>query len=145
MWCRRAVNTLLCSALVILSLQSSAQAAIVSTDALVGPSQRPAATEPAQLVACLEALGVAPQTARQRVAALTPAERTELARRLERLPAGGDPVGALVFVGLVLLLTDVLGLTDVYPFVTHTVNGDKTRAKSAECPPAAAATASARP
>ncbi len=31
----------------------------------------------------------------------------------------GDAVAVMVFVFLVLLITDILGLTNVYPFVRH--------------------------
>jgi hypothetical protein len=46
----------------------------------------------------------------------------KLAQNIDSLPAAADfgvggLVGALVFIFLVLLLTDLLGLTDVYPFV----------------------------
>ena len=51
------------------------------------------------------------------MAALTDAETATLAGQIENLPAGGDSiVGALVFIFLVLLVTDILGLTKVYPF-----------------------------
>jgi hypothetical protein len=42
-----------------------------------------------------------------------------LATNLDQLPAGGSVVGALVLIFLVLLVTDLLGLTNVYPFVKH--------------------------
>lgn len=65
----------------------------------------------------LAALGVDPLQAERRVAALSDEEAAELARRLDELPAGGDIVGAAVFVFLVLLITDIAGLTDIFPFV----------------------------
>jgi hypothetical protein len=40
----------------------------------------------------------------------------QLAGRIDSLPAGGDVIGAVVFVFLVLLITDLLGLTKVFPF-----------------------------
>jgi hypothetical protein len=52
-----------------------------------------------------------------RVAALTDAEAAELAARIDELPAGGVSVlGAALIVFLVLLLTDILGYTKVFPF-----------------------------
>ncbi|MBI5462674.1 MAG: PA2779 family protein [Gammaproteobacteria bacterium] len=65
-------------------------------------------------------LGVDPAQAQARVETLSNEEATLAAERLQQLPAGGDGggiVGAIVFIFLVLLLTDLLGLTDVYPFV----------------------------
>lgn len=65
----------------------------------------------------LEAYGVSAAEARARVNSLTPAEARRLAGRLENMPAGGtDLVGALLFLFVLLLVTDLLGLTDVFPF-----------------------------
>lgn len=59
----------------------------------------------------------------KRVASLSAAELEELARTLDRLPAGGDAVGSIVgaavFIFVLLLITDLLGLTHVYPFVSN--------------------------
>jgi len=48
--------------------------------------------------------------------ALTDDEARLLAQRIDQMPAGGGIVGAIVLIFLVLLVTDVLGLTDVFPF-----------------------------
>jgi len=67
--------------------------------------------------------GVAAAEAQKRVASLSDAELTKISRAMEQLPAGGDGVGAVVgaavFIFLVLLITDLLGLTHVFPFVNH--------------------------
>lgn len=66
-------------------------------------------------------LGVDPTVAVERVAALTAAEVREIAGRLDHVPAGQDVLSAILgtalIIFLVLLITDILGLTDVYPFV----------------------------
>lgn len=65
----------------------------------------------------LQAYGVNTAEARARVNSLTPAEAQRLAGRLDSMPAGGtDLVGALLFLFVLLLVTDLLGLTDVFPF-----------------------------
>lgn len=51
-----------------------------------------------------------------RVDALTDAEAQQLARQLDTMPAGGNALGVLLTVFLVLLITDLLGWTDVFPF-----------------------------
>ena len=51
-----------------------------------------------------------------RVASLSDAEAQQMADQLEQLPAGAGVVGALFAVFIILLVTDILGLTDVYPF-----------------------------
>lgn len=68
-------------------------------------------------------LGIDPSEARSRVESLTDAEVRRIAGRLEQAPAGGDAVGALigaaVFIFIVLLITDLIGATDVFPFVNE--------------------------
>ncbi len=69
----------------------------------------------------LTILGVDPEEAARRVASLSDEEIQQIAGRLEEMPAGeggvGAIVGAILIIFLVLLVTDLLGLTDVFPFV----------------------------
>lgn len=68
-----------------------------------------------------ERLGIDPAEATERVQALSDAELRQIAGRLDELPAGEGTiaviVGAALVIFLVLLITDLLGLTNVYPFV----------------------------
>ena len=61
--------------------------------------------------------------AKKRVDNLSDAEVLHLAQTIEQLPAGagslGTIVGAAVFIFIVLLVTDLLGLTHVFPFVNR--------------------------
>ena len=69
----------------------------------------------------LTTMGVNPDDAVKRVANLTDQEASLFAEKMQELPAGGDSVlGLLVLIFLVLLLTDILGYTDVFPFVKKT-------------------------
>jgi hypothetical protein len=65
--------------------------------------------------------GIDPDEAKARVDSLSDSEVIEVAGKIEQLPAGGGAFGAViaasVIVFLVLLLTDILGYTDVFPFV----------------------------
>ena len=65
--------------------------------------------------------GVDPAMAEARVAGLSDAEIRSVAGRIDQLPAGQDVFGAILSTALVifvvLLITDILGLTDVFPFV----------------------------
>lgn len=105
------------------ALTGPASAAMISSQALVQASQREvteakvlqALSRPA-LVRQMEKLGVDPAAARDRVAALTDDELAALDQKLDSLPAGGDVLGALLFVFVLLLVTDILGLTKVFPF-----------------------------
>ena len=75
----------------------------------------------------LMARGVDPAQVRARVDSLTDQEVQSLAAKIDKMPAGGnvldfdlgDAVGLAVLVFLILLVTDILGLTNVYPFVKH--------------------------
>ncbi|HRP96106.1 MAG TPA: PA2779 family protein [Rhodocyclaceae bacterium] len=69
----------------------------------------------ADVRAQLERLGVGTDDARERVAALTDEEAALLAQQIENAPAGGI-IGAILLVFFVLLVTDILGFTKVYPF-----------------------------
>jgi hypothetical protein len=64
----------------------------------------------------LQANGVTPAHVKARVAAMTDDEVAQLAGQMESLPAGGDILGILLTVFIVLLITDILGFTKVFPF-----------------------------
>jgi hypothetical protein len=96
-----------------------AYAGIVSTDTVVAGAERERLTsllERSEVRARLEALGVDPAKARQRVTALSDAEAAQLAAQLDELPAGGDILVAAVLIFLVLLVTDMMGYTKIFPF-----------------------------
>jgi hypothetical protein len=94
-------------------------AAVVERQAALGELDTLLARE--EVRAQLIAWGVDPDEARARAARLSPTELEQLATRMDELPAGGNLIGAAVFVFLVLLVTDILGFTDVFPFVKKTV------------------------
>ena len=64
----------------------------------------------------LSQLGVDPALVQARVDALSDDEAQQLAQQLDQMPAGSGVVGALLFVFILLLITDLLGLTSVFPF-----------------------------
>ena len=64
----------------------------------------------------LEARGVSPADVKARVAAMSDDEVAQLAGQIEKLPAGGDVLGILLTVFIVLLITDILGFTKIFPF-----------------------------
>ncbi len=107
-----------------------ARAALVTTEQAIEPAvQVDARARVAAFLARddvrqqMVALGVDPAEAVDRVASLSDAEVQRIAGQLDRLPAGGDAIvaviGAAVFIFLVLLITDLLGLTHVFPFINH--------------------------
>ncbi len=105
-----------------------ANAGLISTEQVV---EREAAAEDRARIfdflarqdvrAQLTEFGVDPAMAEARVAGLSDAEIRNVAGRIDQLPAGQDVFGAILSTALVifvvLLITDILGLTDVFPFV----------------------------
>ncbi|WP_151636257.1 PA2779 family protein [Noviherbaspirillum aerium] len=109
-----------------LSLPLQASAAIVSTqEAAAAPAASAVSGERDRVISFLsrdevrksiEAQGVDPQDAIKRVQAMSDEEVQQLAGRIDQLPAGGNIIGVLFTVFIVLLVTDILGLTKVFPF-----------------------------
>ena len=64
----------------------------------------------------VQSQGVSPQAASERVKAMSDVEVAQLAGRIDQAPAGGDVLGILFTVFIVLLVTDIMGLTKVFPF-----------------------------
>jgi len=70
--------------------------------------------------AALVRQGIDPAEAQARAEGLSDAEAVRLANVMDRLPAGGSAVGIIVgsilLVFIILLITDILGYTDIFPF-----------------------------
>ncbi len=105
----------------------SAFAGIVETDQLVAHdlatqdrAKINAFLDRADVLAQMQQQGVTANEAKARVSALTDDEAHGIAGKLDQLPAGGDVLGLLFTVFIVLLVTDILGLTKVFPF-THSI------------------------
>jgi hypothetical protein len=117
---RRFIASLLIVSLAGLGTVAPAQAALVATDAAVAGAERERISsllERADVRAQLQAYGVDPAQVKARVAALTDAEAAQVAAQVDQLPAGGaDILGVLLIVFLVLLITDILGFTKIFPF-----------------------------
>ena len=103
--------------IISLAMPLPVHAGMVSTESLLERERITTLLERADVQAQLQAYGVSPGEVRARVGALTDAEAAELAARIDELPAGGISIlGAILLVFLVLLLTDILGYTKVFPF-----------------------------
>ena len=66
-----------------------------------------------------ESMGVDPKMVEQRIALMSDEEVSKISSQIDTLPAGGDfggIIGAVVFVFVVLLITDILGFTKVFGF-----------------------------
>ncbi|MHB1142738.1 MAG: PA2779 family protein [Sulfuricaulis sp.] len=104
----------------------AANAAMVGTEAVVSATQAQQDRERlaqtisrADVQQQLVARGVDPAQVQARLQSLTDEEVQTLAANMDQLPAGGDALGVLVFIFLVLLFTDIMGFTNVFPFVKH--------------------------
>ena len=73
-----------------------------------------------QVQSQLVAMGVNPADAKQRIQNMTDEEVQAFAAKMDELPAGSGILELAVFVFLVLLITDILGYTDIFPFVKKT-------------------------
>jgi hypothetical protein len=72
--------------------------------------------------AALIARGIDPLEAKARVNSLSDTEVIEIANQIEQLPAGGDSflgvvLAIAILVFIVLVITDLTGTTDVFPFI----------------------------
>lgn len=115
----------LLSALLVLMPVMNAQAAMLGTDTLITSAE--AQQSIAGLQQLLEredaqqqllALGVSPEQVRERVASLSDSELARINQGIDTLNAGGDSVlGILLIIFIVFVITDVLGATNIFPFI----------------------------
>ena len=114
----------LITSIVFLGFAQSAQASMIGTEQVANAVQAQqnrakvqAAFSRADVQAELQKMGINVGDASARVAAMTDAEAASVANQIDTLPAGGDGIlGTLVFIFVLLLITDILGLTKVFPF-----------------------------
>ena len=120
----RILSSLLVTFVLWFSMQSSIHASMVSTTDLVTAQQVEinketllASLDREEVKEMLASHGVDPDQARERVANMTDEEVSILNQKLNDMPAGAGIAGVLLVVFLALLLTDILGYTDIVPFV----------------------------
>lgn len=105
----------------------ASRAAIISTEAAafanqvqIERNQLNQLLDREEVKSYLQSQGVEPAAMQARVDSLTDAEVHALASRLEEYPAGegfGTVLTIAFLVFLTLLITDILGYTDIFPFV----------------------------
>lgn len=107
---------------------SAPRAALVGTDAVIdslsAERDRQAVIgflDREDVVQQFRSLGLSPDEAKARVAAMSDEEIRQIAGQIDQMPAGegalGVIVGAAIIIFIVLLITDIVGVTDVFPFV----------------------------
>jgi hypothetical protein len=116
----RCMARLLIVCTVALGTPLPASADIVTTDQVYASAERERVRgflDRVDVQAQMQQLGVDPAAARARVDALTDDEAAQLAGHIDQLPAGADSFwGVLLAIFVILLITDILGLTKIFPF-----------------------------
>lgn len=101
-----------------------AYSGVVTTEQLL--QQQFEALDKATLIALLDRAevrqqlierGVDPAYAKQRIAALSDAQISQLKTQIDELPAGSGVVGILIAVLLVLVILDIVGVTNIFSFI----------------------------
>lgn len=116
------LKTSIASALLVLSIgQASAgvyssEQAIVSQQHQYNKQQVLALVDSAEVQQKLTDLGVSPAEAKLRVDGMTNDELLAFNQHMTEMPAGGI-IGTIVTVLVVVAVLDLMGLTDVYPFI----------------------------
>jgi hypothetical protein len=65
----------------------------------------------------LLSLGVRSADIEERISSMTQQEIAQLNQQINQLPAGGDALGLIVLIFIVFVITDVIGATDIFPFI----------------------------
>jgi hypothetical protein len=106
----------------------SAMAAMIGTEAVVDSERAQNAREYLKtflaredVKSALVSQGIDPQEAQNRIDSLTEEEARLVADQLDQMPAGGGFFSTLLIVVflvfVILLVTDITGYTDIFPFV----------------------------
>ena len=128
---QRLLVTLLAFSLGFGGLAPAAQAGMIGTDEVAASQGLVTAADRRirlrallardDVAAALAERGVGPAQARLRVDALTDAEAARLLAEIDSAPAGaGDLLGTLALVFVILVFTDILGYTHLFPFIHST-------------------------
>jgi hypothetical protein len=103
---------------------TSAQAAMISNDLVINHVQHYSAkTELLQTINRADIkeqllnMGVKAEDIESRVKLMTHEEIAQLNQQIDELPAGGDVLGVILIVFIVFVITDVIGATDIFPFI----------------------------
>ena len=109
------------ASLVTLGFTPPAYAGVVGTETAIQSQERNARIERINAVLArdnvqqqLVRLGVDPAAAGQRIASLSDAELVSLEQRMNELPAGSGAIEVLGITLLVLLVLELVGVTDIF-------------------------------
>jgi hypothetical protein len=117
----RTIALILTANLITLGFVQSAGAGVIGTEAAIEMQERTARIERINSVLARDSvqkqmirLGVDPDRATSRLASLSDSELQQLEARMNELPAGGQALEILGIMLLVLLVLELVGITDVF-------------------------------
>ena len=122
---KRLLASMLIASTTLMGLPMAAPGGLISTEEVAAVSTALAQSNRDKVTAFLsrddvraelEGQGVSSAAATDRVQAMTDAEVAQLASRVDQAPAGAGILGVVFTVFIVLLVTDIMGLTKVFPF-----------------------------
>ena len=118
------IVTLTLSLLLICAPVSQAQAAMIANAQIIDQVQqlndKAALLQTINRVDVQEQLldmGVNAAELESRVSQMTQQEIAQLNQQINNLPAGGDILGIIVLIFIIFIITDVIGATDIFPFI----------------------------
>jgi hypothetical protein len=101
-----------------------AQAAMIGNQQIINQNQSQQTRDSLQqllaqdaAVQQLQAWGVNPEQIRNRINSLTEAELARINQQVNDLNPGGNILGILLVIFIVFVITDVIGATDIFPFI----------------------------
>jgi hypothetical protein len=124
----RRTLTLFLSLLMLAVSFGQAQAAIIANNQVI--EQIELASDKAALLQTISRMDVQEQLLNMgvnsadiesRINQMTQEEIAQLNQQFDELPAGGDILGIIVLIFIIFVITDVIGATDIFPFI-HPVN-----------------------
>ena len=120
---RRILALLLSFSLFFVAI-GQAQAAIVSNSQVINQTQQSNDKNAllqtimrSDVQAQLLGMGVSAADLESRINQMTQDEVAQLSQQIDQLPAGGSAAGIVVLVFIVFVITDVIGATDIFPFI----------------------------
>jgi hypothetical protein len=121
---RHPVTALLLSLLLLVTPFTQIHAAIVSNAQFIQQTQ--VMNDRAELLQLINRsdvqqqlleLGADISDIENRINNMTQQELAQLDQHISQLPAGGDALGLVVLIFIIFVITDVIGATDIFPFI----------------------------
>jgi len=96
------------------------QAAMIGNETLMGEITRAdliKSLDKAEVQNLLISKGVDPEAAKLRIQQMNDDELISLQQNFQQFPAGAGAAGTIALIFIILLITDMIGATDIFPFV----------------------------